>query len=307
MQTIFLELGNEKDEISIEFTEKEKQFFEKELLEAKLFRCKFHKWANQYNDFIGITIKKTGEKKLRCRHCEKDKMENKKIKLKGWENHKETASDDYVKHCLRVGKNGLKMKEIPQSLIEAKRALVKLKNLQEKLERPLKVCIRHGDLYQPDVIKSGKHPNGEQNYKCRWCMKVMHKKHYELNKAKVLAAHTDYRKRKPEKIKEMRKIYKEKNKDDELRKTKERWAKWEQKFPKAAKRRNQRFKEKSVETLNDSYIKQSLQRSTGLKSENIPITLIEAKRAVMMLKRGVKCKNEHNKLLTLEEKLDVKN
>lgn len=156
---------------------------------------------------------------------EKIKARRKKMKDELW--------DCEVRDALTVGtklRGDARRKfkqEIPKEVLQLARATIRLQNLtrdmkiginqknqdkrdkeKEELERknrPLKKCITHGDLFLPDVIKSGKNRwTGEQDYKCRACMKIHHATHYKNNKEKVLAAHKRYALENPEKRKESR-------------------------------------------------------------------------------------------------------
>src|SRR3990167_3054168 len=92
----------------------------------------------------------------------------------------------------------------------------------EKANTPIKKCMKHGNLFLPDVIKSGINRwTGGQAYKCRHCMKDFHKKHYENNREKVLSACEKYKKENPEKYRETknkskRKMYEIKNYKDKI-------------------------------------------------------------------------------------------
>jgi hypothetical protein len=267
--------------------------------------CSFHRWANRDTDFIEVIIKKTGNKIVRCRHCETEKMENKKARLMEWKKEKENVTDYYVRKTLRTGKSGIKNQEIPQELIEAKRAIIQINNLKKKMEEPLKTCSEHGKLFREEVIRSGKYANGEQKWKCKRCMKEMHDKHYQLNKAKVLAAHAKYRKADPEKVKVCKQKSRLKHREINLQKSRELWQKWEERNPEEVKQAKKKFIQDSRRELNDYYIKQSIVKRTGLKSADVPQGLVEAKRAIMLLKNGAKKRLDQEKILLLKEKRSV--
>lgn len=287
MQKTFIDIPEEE----VVKTEKPKNF------------CTFHRYANREEDFIEVTVKKIGKKLIRCRYCEREKHENKKIRTMEWKNEKENVTDYYVRRVLSSGKNGVKGK-IPEELVQATQAVIKLKNLKEKMDEPLKTCAKHGKLYKEDVIKAGKSQwTSEQQWKCRQCMKEMHARHYELNKLKVKLKHQQYRQKNPEKVKDSKRKSKLKKRDIELVKSKERWERWEKKNPEKLKENNKQFIQQSRRELNDYHIKQSIVKRTGLKSSDIPASLIEAKRAVMLLKRSVKKRTEQDKILNyLEER-----
>lgn len=270
--------------------------------------CKYHLYANE-TDFVEVIIKTTGKKVMRCKYCERNKYENKKMRREELKKDKEELPDYYVMRTLRMGKSGLKVNDVPPALIEAKRAVMKIKNLQQKLEEPLKTCHKHGKLYQDDVIKSGKSQwTGEQQWKCKQCMKDMHKRNYELNKLKINLKAKHYRAENPEKVRAIKLASRRKQQDIENEKSRARWGKWENKNPGKVQEMNARVKKIARAELNDSYIKQNIVKRTGLKHDEIPQILVDAKRAVMMLKRQVKTKRDHEKvLIRLEERENVKN
>jgi len=83
---------------------------------------------------------------------------------------KENLTPKYVRRVLSAGKTKLKMNQIPDELVEMKTAVIQLKRLTDKMDAPLKVCPRHGDLYEGAVIKAGKEKSGAQKYRCKVCM-----------------------------------------------------------------------------------------------------------------------------------------
>lgn len=251
--------------------------------------CRMHRWAVKEN-FILVTIKKTKENVIRCGYCEREKYESKKIRSQQWQDHKERITPYYVRRLLSLGR-GLSMDAIPDELVEVKQAVVKLKRMTDKMNQPLKKCTKHGKLYKDDVIKSGKEASGNPKWRCRHCMRELHAKHYDLHKAKVLAAHKSYKERNPEKVaqskKESRKKNRHKHKDSEnLRK-------------KLAERKHTR-------ELSDRYMKKSLVKRTNLSMSDIPQSLIDCKRALMQLKRSVRTRMDQQKIEKLEEQLDGK-
>lgn len=273
------------------------------VLEKRL-QCKYHGWAIRPEDWIQTLIKKTGKTIIRCRYCERQKQDNKKISITQLEREKKELTDGYIIKTLRRGKDGLKKvktNEIPSILIEAKRAVIRLKTTTQELQQPLKICAKHGKLFREDVIKGGKNRSGTDSWKCRQCMKDFHAKNYQMNKDLIIARHRSTRISHPEKTREIRRKSFLKKEREYKEKARLRWEAWEKKYPEKAKKRNDNFKKKSIETLSDSYVKQSLLRSTGLKSENLPNNFIDAKRAIMMLKRGVKLNTEQYKILNFKQ------
>lgn len=270
--------------------------------------CNSHVYATEA-DLIDVIIKTTGKTVKRCKYCERTKHENKKMRREELKKDKEELPDYYVMRTLRMGKSGIKVNDLPPALIEAKRAVMKIKNLTQKLEEPLKTCHKHGKLYQDDLIKSGKSRwTDEQQWKCKQCMKDMHKRNYELNKLKINLKSKHYRTKNPEKVRAIKLVSRRKKQDIENQKSRERWEKWEKRNPGKVQEMNRKVKKIAHAELNDSYIKQNIVKRTGLKHDEIPQLLVDAKRAVMMLKRQVKTKRDHEKvLIKLEERESVKN
>ena len=120
---------------------------------------------------------------------EQKKIEKRKKELYD----KKNLVDHYVIKELLKGTKNLNPKKIPKILINMKRMTIKLKQLIEKKKLPLLECVKHGNLYIKDVIKSGKNRTGEQRYKCRECMKDIHRNHYINNKEDILRKQAEYR------------------------------------------------------------------------------------------------------------------
>ncbi len=157
----------------------------------KILKCKIHPWAHPEYDFVETTTDVVGDKiKKKCRYCLRNLMENKQIRQSFWQEEKEKITDRYVKTILRSGRNGIKG-DVPQPVIEATRAVVQLKRKIKKMDEPLKECHIHGKLYKDGVVKRGK-KNDEIIYRCKKCLEITHKKHYELHKAKIKIKHKQY-------------------------------------------------------------------------------------------------------------------
>lgn len=270
--------------------------------------CKYHLYAKP-EDMVDVLIKTTGKTVKRCKYCERTKQENKIMRREELKKDKEELPDYYILKTLRIGKGGLKANDVPPALIEAKRAVMKIKNLQQKLEEPLKTCHKHGKLYKDDVIKSGKSQwTGDQKWKCKQCMKEMHKRNYELNKLKINLKAKNYRAKNPEKVRSIKLASRRKKQDIENEKSRARWEKWEKENPGKVREMNARVKKSGRAELTDSYVKQGIVKRTGLKHHEIPQELVDAKRAIMMLKRQVKTKIDHDKILIrMEERQSGKN
>lgn len=277
-------------------SEEELKRLHEEAEAAKKRYCKYHPWA-QPNGFIDMNTKKDGKPHWKCIHCEQVKLRNKKERQSFWLREKEEISDKYVATTLKSGKNAIKS-EIPQSLIEAKRAVIQIQRLTKKMEEPILKCAKHGNCFKEDVIKSGKSQwTGEQKYKCRNCMKDLHKTHYELHKTEILIKNQKRRKENPEKVRLQKLNSRLKKQLTESKKSRERFDRWEKRNPEKVAERNRKFRIQSSRELNDSYVKQSIIKRTGLKSADIPQGLIEAKRAILTLRRKVKTDIDQDKIL----------
>lgn len=79
----------------------------------------------------------------------------------------------------------------------------------------IKRCIKHGDLTQDKVIKSGI-SKGAQKYKCRACMKDFHHNHYERNREDIHEKSRLYKSKHREKFRELNRKYKRKNTNSEM-------------------------------------------------------------------------------------------
>jgi hypothetical protein len=277
-------------------SEEELKRLHEEAEAAKKRYCKYHPWA-QREAFVDLNTDKNGIPMWRCIHCEQVKLRNKKERQSFWLREKEEISDKYVETTLRSGRNAIKT-EIPRELIEAKRAVIQVKRLVKKMEEPILKCAKHGNCFKDDVIKSGKSQwTGEQKYKCRKCMKDLHKAHYELHKTEVLLKNRKRKQENPEKVRLQKLNSRLKKQLIESKKTRERFDRWEKRNPQHAAERNRKFKIQSVNELNDSYVRQSLVKRTGLKCADIPQELIEEKRAILTLKRRVKKDIDQDKIL----------
>ncbi len=154
----------------------------------------------------------------------------------------------------------------------------------------VKICKMHGELDFSKVIKAKVTVKGEQRYRCKLCMQELHKPHYEKNREKVLTAHATYRNQDPKKYQEIKNASKRKMYALHLDKYRKDRDEREKRNPEKKKLRQQRYKNKSVESLSDAYIKQNLVRETNLKFADVPQELVETKRASMQFKRLIKSK-----------------
>lgn len=200
---------------------------------------------------------------------------------------------------------------IPKEVLQLTRATIKLQNkinknrqLQkdeiqnrnkkelEEIERkniPLKKCLKHGDLFLPDLIKSGKSRwTGGQLYKCRQCMRIFHKTHYLANREKILSAHDKYRQENTEKYREIKNKSKRKMYALNQKKYTKRSHDYDKLNPQKKIERQKRNKNTATKELKDVYVKQQLVRGTKLLFKDIPQDMVDTYKEVMKIKRAIK-------------------
>jgi hypothetical protein len=149
-----------------------------------------------------------------------------------------------------------------------------------------KICKIHGEL-SPDLIKSGVY-KGKPYRKCKQCEYergvIYHKKQRE-----------DIEKLEAKRLKD--KAYWEANKTKikERRLTPESQARRKASYPIYNERYRTKYKEKQAEyrdNLHDSYIKKLIQNGDkNIKIDSIPQSIIEFKRSLIKLKKGIKTEN----------------
>lgn len=168
--------------------------------------------------------------------------------------------------------------------------------MKSKLEKVFKICRVHGELFEDTVIKSGiNKKTGEQHYRCKECMKMMHKDHYERNKEKVKAAQQIYKAKDPHKHREMKNASNRKTWQKNKEEYRKRRTKWDKENPEKKSARQKKYKDKAVRTLSDKYVKQVLVKDSGLKFSAIPDNIVKIKRELIKLKRIIKEKlNDKN-------------
>lgn len=164
-------------------------------------KCRKHPYAKE-KDFILVVVKKTGEPRLACSYCEYYKEIKKAGERKEWENHKKNLTDYYIRKIM-IMNSKMKMTDIPQELVDLKRAQLQL----ERLATATFDCKKHGKLGFDDMIRAGYQSSGNPRYKCRRCMKDMHRSHYERNKEKYVIKQRIYRAENAEQVKEKKRLY----------------------------------------------------------------------------------------------------
>lgn len=170
-------------------------------------------WVQKNNkDDIYYVCKICHERKKAIR--EYRKMERRKERQHQAELEKMELTDNYVLGQILIGSKRILTKEdIPDELITLKRAAIRLKDKIANKRKPVCYCERHGERLLMQCIKAGTKRDGTPRYKCKKCMKIMHKEHYSKNKEKVLEKCATYRKKNPEKRRLLRQKYYMENKN----------------------------------------------------------------------------------------------
>jgi len=152
----------------------------------------------------------------------------------------------------------------------------------------VKTCKNHGDLTLDHLIRSGLQKNGSISYRCKLCMKDIHKNNYEKNKIKIRERHRKYREENYHHYREISNKSAKKNRDLNPEKEKNRKELYRKNNKEKIRKRQINFKNKAVKELRDVYIKQRLTERSILKHSDIPRVLLEAKRASLLLHRELK-------------------
>jgi hypothetical protein len=140
-------------------------------------------------------------------------------------------------------------------------------------------CKKHGPLTQDNLIKKGKNKSGSQAYRCKFCMRDLHKKYYIKNKEKIDEKNRLYRKKNKEQMREMRREHYHATK----------------KLNSSNKRKlDKKVNKKQVENLSDRYVKHLLSKNKKLKYGEVTQQLIEEKRKVLINMRESKNKEYQN-------------
>lgn len=242
---------------------------------------------------------------------------SKGMKLKG--QARIIFEDNIPKEVLQLARATMKLNK---AIYRIKNNLPSLKEIEEAekqrhaeesraAQKPLMRCAKHGDLFWPNAIKSGKEPSGRQRYKCKECMKALHADNYKRNKEKILQAHANYKEQDPEKYRDMKNSSKRKcwalNKKKYIKKGLE----FDKKNPDKKSARQKRYKDKAVKDLTDAYVKQHIVAGTNLKFADVPQSLVDTKKGVMSLKRTIKKiedkKQKRQLKKTIRRNLNVKN
>lgn len=167
------------------------------------------------------------------------------------------------------------------------------------------LCRTHGHT---DFIKSGKNNAGEQKYKCRQCMKDLHKANYIKNKQAITERRKKYKEANPEKVRKIKNESARKAYNADLEKYRKARDERDRKNPQLKKDRQQRYQRRITQELDTKYIKDQLTRGTGLKYEDIPDSMVQLKKATMLIKRTIKDAHYEVKIQRTLEKINgIKN
>lgn len=158
-----------------------------------------------------------------------------------------------------------------------------------------KLCKHHGVLPLDKFTKAGK---------CKQCRKIIMKNNYEKNKEKILAKNTEYRKKDPKKSAAMKYESWKKHKHKYLERQRISDRAYRQRNHESLRIRDNAKKRKYTNTLHDVYIRQKLVSGTPLSATMIPKSLVEFKRAQILLKRAIQKKKDEEKLHILLGKIN---
>ena len=164
----------------------------------------------------------------------------------------------------------------------------------------IKNCYKHGPLTIKQVTTSGRSKSGTA-FRCKECLKISHARHYIKHKEKIDEKVRAYKAKDPEKYKQIKSrsnkkyAYKYKEKERERNKI-YRMANVEH-----IRKLNHERTILYVENLPDTYIRDILSRRSPLSSRDIPIDMVEIKRASMLIKRIGLDEGRQNRLNKLTE------
>lgn len=237
-------------------------------------------------------------KNLYAKRREEEKAKRKAARLiKNRERNKkdrENLTDDYVKHLLAQQFKD-KSKNIPEELLDVKRAIVKIRRLKRKANKMLvdivKTCMHHGPLTISQVNKNG------NKLRCKQCQRDAHANHYKKHKQKVSDRQKKYRQENKEHHRQVKYRSWLKNKHKHVDKARE----YKKKFywdnhAKVRERENLRRRRCTI-LLTDGYIKR-VSRGRDLTPEEI-----EKKKKNIILYRKKNRISCTRKLKVIENKL----
>lgn len=137
-------------------------------------------------------------------------------------------------------------------------------------EEIVKTCKHHGALTRDKVVKKCKSATGKQLYRCKECLKIFHRNHYEKN---------------AERLKAQVKEFNENNRELYITRKRVYSKKYREKHCDSERARMRKMEQRQREQLHDAYIKKLITKRSILLKEDIPQKLIDLKRALLLLKR----------------------
>ena len=152
----------------------------------------------------------------------------------------------------------------------------------------IKICIKHGQLEEKDVIKKGLTKKGTQRWGCRLCLKEYHHKNYVKNKESIMLKQKKYREENPEKFRLIKRLSARKAKLLNPEKINLQKKISDLKNDTTKKKARAKYSNRMVETLGDSYIKDLLTKNSILKNKDISDAMVQIKRFTMFIKRKVR-------------------
>lgn len=264
-----------------------------------LMVCKLHPHAREA-DLIEVT-RRNGHKVKACRYCERYKFDNKKLNRQVWIEEKENLTDYYIRRLFVMGKGTkLDMQEYPKELVEAKRAVLKLKRAETDVNKTMKVCSKHGNLKMEHLIKAGKNKSGKQQYKCKPCLKEFQRNHYQLNKLAYAVKTKEWRANNIERKKELDRKYRQEHRDHLRERNRITNKIYRIKHKHALAAKSKMHKGKARRALADPYIRRLLCEGTGLRAVDITPELIELKRTTLQIKKLSRAQRGNDKLKSPE-------
>ena len=153
--------------------------------------------------------------------------------------------------------------------------------------KPIKICQHHGALFIEDVIRQGLSKAGLPRLRCKKCMSEVHKANYEKNKEKLRKKHTEYRKNNREKVRQIHRESYQKNKHKRMSEVTRHNALLKQTYDEVLEKRKN-YNADQTYLMSETYIKRTLYRDSILTHKEIPVELVEAKKAILKLKRRIR-------------------
>lgn len=145
----------------------------------------------------------------------------------------------------------------------------------------IKTCKTHGALKREQVVKKTKSATGEQLYRCKACLSIFHRNHYEKNRERLLKQTKDFnnadRERYLTRKRKYSKKYRELHGDEE-------------------RLRIRKQDRKYIDNLDDRYVKKLLTKRSNMKGTDMPQQLINLKRVIVKIKRKVKEIKDNNEI-----------